>query len=289
MARLASRLLLCSIGLAAVAAGCSRAAPPARQFELTGQVLAVRPAEREIVIKHQDIQNFMPAMTMPFKVKEAKWLDAAEPGDFVTATLVVEDASAYLSRVTRTGEHQPVPADAAVPRVMDPPLKPGEAVPDTTLVAQTGQPFALERLKGAPYVLTFTYTRCPLPTFCPLIDRQFQALQRRILDNPALRGTRLVTVSIDPGHDTPEVLREHANALEADTAVWTFLTGPVADVDRLGERFGLVVDRGDGTPENLVHSLRTVVVNAKGEVVHVFEGTTWTPEEVVRTLETLRS
>ena len=289
MARLASRFLLHSIAIAALVAGCSRAAPPARQFQLTGQVLAVRPAEHEIVIKHQDIENFMPAMTMPFKVRDAKWLEAAKPGDFVTATLVVEDANAYLSRVTPTGEHQPVPADAAVPRVMDPPLKPGELVPDAKLVAQTGQPFALERLKGAPYVITFTYTRCPLPTFCPLIDRQFQALQRRILDMPSLRGTRLVSVSIDPVHDTPEVLRDHARRLEADTAVWTFLTGPVDDVDRLGERFGLVVDRGDGSPENLVHSLRTVVVNAKGEVVHVFEGTNWTPEEVVKTLETLRS
>jgi protein SCO1/2 len=281
--------MLCSIAAAALAAGCSRAAPPARQYELSGQVLAVRPAEREVVIKHQDIENFMPAMTMPFKVRDAKWLLAAQPGDFVTATLVVDDGSAYLSRVTPTGEHQPVPADAAVPRTMDPPLRPGDAVPDTTLVAQTGKPFALERLKGAPYVLTFTYTRCPLPTFCPLIDRQFQALQRRILHEPPLRGTRLVTVSIDPVHDTPEVLRDHAARLDADTAVWTFLTGSAGDVDRLGERFGLIVDRGDGTPENLVHSLRTVVVNAKGEVVQVFEGTTWTPEEVVRTLETLRS
>jgi protein SCO1 len=289
MSRFVPHVLPCLIAVTALSTACSRPAPVARQYELIGQVLAVRPADREIVIKHQDIENFMPGMTMPFKVRDQKWLDAARPGDFVTATLVVEDGSAYLSRVTPTGEHRPVPADAAVPRVMLPPLNPGEAVPDARLVAQTGRPFALAQLKGSPYVMTFTYTRCPLPTFCPLIDKQFQTLQERIRKDAALHGTRLVSVSIDPAHDTPEVLREHAGRLGADASIWTLLTGPVSDVDRLGERFGLVVDRGDGTPETLVHSLRTVVVNADGRVVQVFEGTTWTPGDIVRALETMRS
>lgn len=289
MSRVLPRLLLGWIALVAALPACSRPAPPAREYELTGQVLAVRPADREIVIKHGDIKGFMPGMTMPFKVRDPKWLNAARPGDIVTATLVVEDTNAYLSRVTPTGEHRPVPADAALPRVTDPPLEPGEPVPDTTLVAHTGQPFRLQQLRGAPYVMTFTYTRCPLPTFCPLIDRQFKSLQQRIHEDASLHGTRLVSVSIDPVYDTPDVLRAHAKAIGADTAVWTFLTGPVADVDRLGDRFGLVVQRGDGTPEDLVHSLRTVVVNAEGHVAQVFEGTTWTPDDVVRLLETLKS
>jgi protein SCO1 len=261
--------------------GCRRE-PPVREYELTGQVLAIDRGRQEIMIRHEDIKGFMPGMTMPFKTKEARWLDAARPGDIVTATLVVEEGDAWLSRVAPTGRREPLPADADVPRVLDPPLAAGEMVPDAAFVDDRGQPFAIASLRGAAWALTFVYTRCPLPTFCPALDRQFQAVQRGIQRDASLAGARLVSVTIDPAFDRPPVLRAHAERLGADPRIWRFVTGDVESVDRFAKRFGLTVERGSGSPEDIVHSLRTAVIDPRGRVVRIREGTEWQAADVLR-------
>jgi protein SCO1/2 len=273
-------LLACLI---VAASGCRRE-PAARQYELTGQVLAVDRERQEIVIRHEDIKGFMPGMTMPFRTKDPRWLEAATPGDIVTATLVVEAGDAWLSRVAPTGRREPLPADAPVPRVMDPPLRRGDAVPDATLVDDQGTPLVTSALRGVPWAVTFVYTRCPLPTFCPALDRQFQSVQRGIQGNGALAGARLLSVTIDPAYDRPPVLRAHAERLGADPRIWRFATGEVEAIDRFAGRFGLVVDRGAGKPEDLVHSLRTAVIDRQGRVVRIHEGADWKATDVLRDL-----
>jgi protein SCO1 len=271
------------MALLGAAAGCSRT-PAARQYELTGQVLAVRPADLEIVVRHEDIKGFMPGMTMPFKVKEERWLHVARPGDLITATLMVEGTDAWLSNVTPTGERAPLPPDLVLPRAIQAPLKPGEPVPEATLVDQQGAAFSPAQLRGSPWAVTFIYTRCPLPTFCPALDRRFEAVQQVIADDPGLSDARLVSVSFDPEFDTPEVLREHADKAGADPRFWLFVTGETAAVDRFGERFGLTVERGGGAPEDFVHTLRTAVVNREGRLVRTFEGTSWATDELIAAL-----
>ena len=91
-----------AVALVATLAGCSRA-PEARQYELKGQILAMRPEAREVTIQHGDIRGFMPGMTMPFRCKDAALLEGKQPGDLVTATLVVGEAEAHLSTLTKTG------------------------------------------------------------------------------------------------------------------------------------------------------------------------------------------
>jgi protein SCO1/2 len=271
--------LLCASSILA----CHRR-PPAREYQLQGQVLAVRPAEQEIVISHGNIKGFMPGMTMPFRVKDRRLLDAAAPGDLVNATLVVDAGDAWLSRVTATGRRGPLPGNAALPRRMEPPLEPGDSVPDASFVDQQGQPITTGSLRGAPWAATFVYTRCPLPTYCPALDRRFQEAQRAIAGDDRLRNVRLVSITIDPGFDTPAVLAAHAARLQADARIWRFATGDVAAVDRFGERFGLTVSRGSGSPEELVHSLKTVVVGDDGRVRRIYSGTEWTAAELVRDL-----
>jgi protein SCO1 len=272
-------VLLCASSLVA----CNRR-PPAKQYELHGQVLAVRQAEQEIVIRHGDIKGFMPGMTMPFRVKDRRLLEAAAPGDIVDATLVVDEGDAWLSRVTATGRREPLPEDATAPRRMEPPLEPGDLVPDASFVDQDGQPLPIASLRGAPWAATFVYTRCPLPTYCPTLDRRFQEVQRAIARDDRLRNARLVSISIDPGFDRPAVLEAHAARLDADARIWRFVTGDVATVDRFGERFGLTVSRGGGRPEELVHSLRTVVVGRDGRVRRIYSGTEWTAAELATDL-----
>jgi len=270
------------LSVAALAWACST--PSAREYTVEGQVVAIRRSDRRVVIRHGDIKGFMPGMTMPFAVKDEALLDAAKAGDFVTATLVVSEGDAWLSRVTPTGRHEAVPEGAASPRVMDPPIGEGDTVPDVTLVDQAGKPFTPASMRGRTWAVTFAYTRCPLPTFCPTLERRFLAAQEAIKADRALGDVRLVSVSIDPAFDTPDVLRAHAATLGADTGIWRFTTGTREAVDRFGERFGVVVERGSGSPEDFVHSMRTAVIGRDGRVARVFEGTEWQGQALVEAL-----
>ena len=272
------------VSLAAVAllVACDRE-PPARQYELTGQILAIDTTRNEVLIKHDSIRNFMPAMTMPFTVKDPALLSGREPGDLVTAMLVVGETSAHLSSLTRTGHAKldapPVVSDA--PRV----LMPGEPVADALLVDQQEKPRPFSSFKGHRVAITFMFTRCPLPDFCPLMDRHFAAVQKSIKSAPDLRDVRLVTMTLDPEFDTPAVLNRHAARLDADPAVWSFVTGEPKSAADFARQFGIYTERDLGTGANLTHNLRTAIVDAEGRMVKVHSGNDWTPAQLVADLK----
>jgi protein SCO1/2 len=271
-----------SLLLAALLAACSQQ-PPARQYELKGQILGIDTARNEVLIRHGAITGFMPAMTMPFPVKDAGLLSGKEPGDLVTATLVVTDLSAHLSSLTRTG-HAPIEAPPPTPegpRV----LVPGEPVADATLVDEMGKPHPFSAFKGHRVAVTFIYTRCPLPEFCPLMDRHFAAIQKQLENAQDLRDVRLVSVTLDPEFDTPAVLSGHAERLKADPNLWTFLTGTPADVAAFAQQFGIFTERDLGTGANLTHNLRTAVVGVDGRLASVHSGNDWTPADLVADLK----
>ena len=270
-----------SLTLVALLAACNRE-PPARQYELQGQILGIEPARNEVLIKHGAITGFMPAMTMPFTVKDPGLLAGKEAGDLVTATLVVSDLNAHLSTLTRTG-HAPIEAGAVpnTPHI----LMPGEPVEDAALIDEQGKPRPFAGFKGHRVALTFIYTRCPLPEFCPLMDRHFAALQKTLAGEKELRDVRLVSVTLDPEFDTPAVLSNHAEWLKADPAVWTFLTGEPAAVTKFALQFGIFTERDLGSGANLTHNLRTAVVDADGRIVKVHSGRDWTPADLVADLK----
>jgi protein SCO1/2 len=273
------------VGLMIVGAGCSRT-PQARSYQLKGQVLAVRPETSEILVKHEDIPGFMPAMTMPYAVKDAALIRDRAPGDLITATLTVEPSLAHLSAITKTGT-APLPEDArtAIPAAAGIALlKPGDAVPNTTLVDQDDKPITLEDFNGSAVVITFIYTRCPLPQYCPLMDRRFAELQALVATEPELAGrVRLLSVSFDPEFDRPSVLRRRAKALDADPSVWLFATADEAIVDRFAARFGInVIREQDGT---ITHNLRTAVIGRFGTVTAILDNNAWTAGDLVRELK----
>lgn len=274
----------------AVAVGATACSPrtEVRQYDLTGQVLGVRRELKEIVIKHDDIPGFMPGMTMPFRVREAKWLDSVVPGALVRARLVLDENGPYLSEVHPTGRMAPLPETYTVPTVLDPPLEPGALVPDVTLMDHTGRPFTIRSMRGAPFAVTFTYTRCPLPTYCPAQDRRFAELQRAIRERPDLAGSRLLSISIDPDYDRPDVLRRHAIALGADEAVWRFATGEREDILRFGSNFALSVMVEGTDPADLVHSVRMAVIDSENRLVRRYDGTEWRVTDVLQDLAAAR-
>src|SRR5436309_2162551 len=191
---------------------------------------------QEATIKHEEITGLMPAMTMPYKVRDAKLLDGIAPGDLISARLIVVPNDAYLTDVKKVGQApletpRPVSTEAA-PSASSASagfelLKPGDAVPDARFVDQNGRARAFSSFRGSTVVLTFIYTRCPMPTFCPLMDRHFVTIQERLKADASLKYVHLVTISFDPQRDTPSVLRAHAKELGSDLRRWTFFTGDV--------------------------------------------------------------
>jgi protein SCO1/2 len=261
--------------------------PDRRAYALQGQVLAVAPNRGEATIKHEDIKGFMPAMTMPYKVKESKLLDNITPGDLINATLVVVSNDAYLTEVKKVGSAPIERAPAGTPAASSgfELLKTGAAVPDASFVDQDGKKVAFSAFKGSTLVVTFIYTRCPLPTFCPLMDRHFATIQTRLKADPSLANVHLVSISFDPITDTPPVLKKHARTLDADPARWTFLTGTRDDVDQFAARFGVSVARAFENPLDITHTLRTAIIDADGKLVKVYTGNEWTPEHVLMDLK----
>jgi protein SCO1/2 len=269
--------------MAIVAAACGPAGER-REHTLWGQILSLTPDRLEANVKHEEIPNFMPAMTMPYKVRDAKEFEGIGPGDLITARLVIVTNGAYLEDVRKVGEapleDDPAPSATSGFEL----LEPGEAVPDATFVDQDGRARDFSSFRGSTVVLTFIYTSCPMPTFCPLMDQHFASIQRELQRNPALEGVRLVSVSFDPSTDTPAVLKKHAAKVGADSTRWSFLTGDRDEVDRFASRFGVTISRDLNDPVNIAHNLRTVIVAPDGRLVKTYTGNEWTPGQVLADL-----
>ena len=264
-------------------AGCS-SPPAARQYEVKGQILSINPERQEVLVNHEDIPGFMSAMTMPYKVSDPALLEGKQPGDLFTATLVVEEVNAYISTLNKTGS-APIPDNSTVPLITAADLlDPGDVVPDQVLVDQNGLPRMMASLRGHRVALTFMYTRCPLPDFCPRMDRNFVEVQAAIRADPALADVRLVSVTLDPAFDTADVLKRHAEALKADPAVWYFVTGDPQTVAAFSKAFGVTAEPGD-PGAMMVHNLRTAVIDPAGRLVSVESGNMWTPAELVADLK----
>jgi protein SCO1/2 len=274
--------------LAIIAAACS-SKPAGRTYTLQGQVQSIEAPQKQLTVKHEEIKGLMPAMTMPYNVRDEKLIADLKPGDLINATLVVESNDAYLRTITRVGEAplEKPPEDKSIgptARSGFELIKPGEAVPDAKFVDQDGKKRSFSSFHGSPVVITFIYTRCPLPTFCPLMDRHFAVMQKPLKEDPALNKVHLVTVSFDPKTDTPPVLKKHARELKADLSRWTFLTGDRDDIDQFAMRFGVSIARAMNDPRDITHNLRTAIVDANGKLVKVYTGNDWSPEQVLSDL-----
>ncbi len=275
--------------LAAVlaAASCSNA----KTYEMRGQVLGVNRDKMEILVKHEKIEGLMDAMTMPWKVKEANMLDNIGPGDLITSEIVVDNNQGVVTKITKLGTAKPsvpAPAGATPPGVKY--LMPGDVVPNQAFVDQDGRARDFNSIRGdRPIAVTFIYTKCPIPTFCPAMDRQFAEAQALMKDKGLDGKTGLLSVSFDPKNDTPAVLKAHARKLGADPNMWTFATGDRDEIDRFASSLLLTLVRGEAAnPDEIGHTLRTTVVDKTGKIAKSYSGADWTPAQLVSDLEQLR-
>jgi protein SCO1/2 len=275
-----------------VVPACRREAPAAgeRRYPLEGRVVAVDVQERKLTIAHGDIPGFMPAMTMEFVVleKDAPLLEHIAPGDSVSATLVVPDSRYWIEDLVVT--KQGVPAENATPGPRPRAAQPGELVPDVSLVDQDGHRFRLSGFRGRALALTFVFTRCPFPDFCPLMMKNFAAVDVALRKDAALFAkTQLLTVSFDPKHDTPDVLRAFGLPSQKDRPPfrhWTLATGSDEAIRKLGSALEL-----DYVEENrtFTHNLRTALIDPDGRLVRIFHGNDWKPDDLVAALRAVAS
>jgi protein SCO1/2 len=277
--RLASLMIASSISVA-----CTDSHGKSREFAVSGQVIAVERSVQEITIAHDPIVGYMDAMTMPFSTGPHVDVARFAPGDLVRGTLVVTDEDAFLERVERTGRRTLEPqAREALGSGGDDLLLEGDTVPHAAFVDHEGRAHRLgEPNSGRTTVVTFIYTRCPLPTFCPLLDRQFRALQQTIRQDSRLaEQVRLMSITIDPEFDTRQVLFDHAMRVGADASVWTFVRPDGTEADRLPMRFGLGAERDSRNPAFITHRLATVVIDRHGVIVKILRGNNWRPRQVI--------
>jgi protein SCO1/2 len=278
MSCLRSIVILAALTVAA----CSQD-PASRQYEVHGQILRIDTERQELLVDHEDIEGFMPAMIMPYKVQDVGLLEGKQPGDLVRATLVVEEVGAYLSTLTTTG-HAPIRTAVAEPAITATDLlNDGDVVPNTPMLDQQGTLMSIESLRGHRVALTFIYTRCPLADFCPLMDQRFADLQEEITQSPELADVRLVSMTLDPEFDTSDVLHAHATALDADPDLWHFVTGDRDEVLGFAKRFGVIAE--PGAADTVLHSLRTAVIDPEGRLVTAYSGNMWTLAELVADLK----
>ncbi len=275
------------------------AGPAVTNYTLEGVARSIDPKSGEVLIKHKAVPGFMPAMTMVFKPVNREILETLKPGDAVEGTLRVEKEDGAVKdyqlldlKVTRPAEPPTKVMDVSKAKVQVrqqvPRLQVGDPVPDFTMTGQDSHPFKLSDLRGKVIVLTFIYTRCPMPDFCPLMDRKFSELAQHLIAFPnRAKDIRMISVSFDPEHDTPEVLRKHAQIRGAVPPLWSYAVASHAELAKIAAPLGLFfgADRTD-----IAHNLVTAVIDRRGNLARLEVGTQpnrWETADFLKTIYAL--
>ena len=289
-------LLLGSIlALGIIAANCNwgqQSHGNEKRYPIKGIVVSVNKQDHTAAIKHEDIPGYMQSMTMDFKIKNEADLQVMKPGDSITGTLVVDDVSSWIEITAITEGGSQITPTTAVPG--EP--KPGDEIPDFTLMNQDDKPIRLSQYKGKALALTFVYTRCPQPDQCTLMSNNFAAIDKDLQQQPdAYAKTHLLTVSFDPEYDTPKVMRSYGAShtgrySDEKFDHWEFATGSADEVRRMAEYFGLRYFKDSSSGEDqVIHSLRTAVIDRNGKLVKLYRGNEWKPAEITDDLKALAS
>jgi protein SCO1/2 len=241
----------------------------------TGLVLGADQPAATVTISHDAFPGYMNAMAMPFDLKGSARSAKLTPGDRVKFRLSVKRGHSWVDRVEVVSA---APVDAGLQNTPAAPfLVPvGTAMPDFELTDQAGAPVALSGLRGKVVAVTFIYSRCPLPDYCPRMVENFKAVRARFAGRMD-RDLVFLTISFDPRYDTPDVLTKYAASHRAGGPGWHFLTGDPAKIERVCNAFGIQYWAEEGL---ITHSLQTAVIDRDGRLAATVEGKDFTPEQL---------
>lgn len=267
--------------LTLLSACTSKPANTAKHYALTGKIVSIDKSTQSMVVDAAEIKGFMEAMAMPYKVKTAKELEGLAAGDSITADLIVQGDDYWLENVKVTqkaGAPPPSKTEFHMP-------SPGEEVPNFKLVNQSSRRISLAQYRGKTLILTFIYTRCPYPDFCPRVTGLFAELNRQLAADPKLYArTHLLSISFDPKFDTPKVLTGYGHQWAGkDPGVfdhWEFAVVSQADLPQMAKFFGLTV-----IPEKndiITHSLSTAVIGPDGKIFRWYHGADWQAADLLK-------
>jgi protein SCO1 len=256
----------------------------AQRFTVKGMLRAINYAEHEVTIEHEEIPGYMPAMTMPFAVKDMAAVQPLSAGDALKFEFIVMKEDSWIAGIQKIDPAQvrlpgskPGTPGAAKER-----LKEGDKLPTFQLTDDQGRPIDRDTFRGKPLLLTFIFTRCPVPNYCPRMSANFSALAKATEADAKLRDAKFLSVTIDPEHDTPQILSQYSLSYRGGSSDrWRFATGTREQVSRITEDFSVQVKPEDGT---ITHGLATALVDAQGVIRKIWRGNGWTVEEVVAEL-----
>jgi protein SCO1/2 len=286
-------LLMVAMLSLAFAVGCHSGAKPAVQqpaaaafkvYKMRGKVVSSNPATGEVTMDHEAIPGFMDAMTMPYKLKDPSILSELHQGDTITADVLVSqdpNADVLLDNIVIVAQAKP----DYKPTVFYHVPEPGDEVPDFKLRNQDGRAIHLDQFRGKSLLVTFIYTRCPSPNFCPLVTHNFAVIDRQLAASPALYSkTHLLCVSFDPDHDTPARLRAYgAEYIGSDAkntfAHWDFAVPSKPELLEMAKYFDVGIT--PGADDTITHTLSTTLIGPQGKVANFYSGNEWTPDQVV--------
>jgi protein SCO1 len=277
------------LGIVLCISGCKSQKPAGseRRFPIEGRVVAVDPATHTLTLDHHEVVGYMKAMTMGFTVRDAWVFNVVHPGDTVQATLVVGD-DAHLENVSVTESRGN--ADLSSTSTTHLPVK-GEQPPDFHFVNQDDRPIHLSQFRGQPLLITFIYSRCPLPEYCIRMSNNFVEVARILQrSNPAaFTKLQMLSITVDPEFDDPKILRaygkSYAGAIDPNLKHWNLATASPEDIRKAAEYFGLVYEKQNG---QVVHNLRTALLDADGKIAEFYLDNQWQPSDVAARLQELQ-
>lgn len=264
------------VGLCLALCSCGKSE---RRYNFEGRVVSKVPETHTLVLDHGNIPGFMAAMTMPYPVGAGVDLSPVEAGDRIKARVVVHGDGQYeLDKVMVTDSSH---REKTVKETRQ--LYLGELIPDVGLLNQDGKTIRLSDFRGKTVLLTFIYTRCPMPTFCPRLSTLFAAVEKELAkDRKEYSRTQLVSVSIDPKFDTPSVLRKYGLAYlsgnEKSFGHWSFTVPSPENLKKLAEAFALIYEEEDN---QITHSMSTVLIAPDGRLIKEWTVSDWTSAEAV--------
>lgn len=243
----------------------------ARAVVVEGLIVEVRPAESTVVISHKEIPGVMPAMAMPLKVRNAAELRALRRGMMVT----VEMNGGEARRIRVNKARNAIEEDGKQVLLAPPKdaIAQGAQVPDLNFTDHAGVGRHIEEYRGAVVAIQFLYTRCPMAEVCPRLAATFARLQRRFADRKDLV---LLSITLDPKHDTPPVLSRYAETWRAGER-WRFLTGSEAQIKAAANCFGLVYWPEEGV---ITHTSSIALIGRSGHLEALVEGLSFTAAQL---------
>jgi protein SCO1 len=250
----------------------------AATYQLKGIVVTSDAAKGVVTVDSEAIPGFMGAMTMPYKLAQPGVAGELHPGDHITARLRVAESGSAIDQIVVTAQAKP---DYKPNKFYNVPT-PGQAVPDFKLLNQSGKTIAVDQFRGKVLLVTFIYTRCPLPDYCIRMSQNFANIQHQLAADPQLYSkTHLLSISFDPAYDTPHVLHGYGTAYAGSTAFshWDFAAPPSAELDAVEQFFDVGVSPGSNN--TLTHSLSTAIIAPDGKIFRWYPSNDWTPSAVV--------